>query len=406
MLLTRRHLLTLIGGATAASLLPLSLGATREAFALGSDRFVGGVWRELAGKRLGLLTNQTGLLSNGTPLMTVLHRHAGVKLRALFSPEHGLYGTHAADERVGTQQGPSGVPVFSLYGTTRKPTPAMLDDIDVILVDIQDVGARTYTYISTLALLMQAAGEQKKAIWVLDRPNPIGGTMVEGPVLEPSCSSFIGLYPLAMRHGMTIGEVATFYRDFCGISVDLTVVPMSGYDRSMLWSQTHLRWIPTSPHVPSWETAFFYLTTGPLGAAGINGGIDTPTPFAYALHPRIDADALALDLIARDLPGLAVTPVILRPTTGYWEGKSLNGVRLHLVDPTRYETIGTALALVAAFQRLAPNALFGGAGLDHAWGTTAFREAIRERRPIEELQASWQSRLTAFLDQRRRVLIY
>ncbi|MBV9104365.1 MAG: DUF1343 domain-containing protein, partial [Candidatus Eremiobacteraeota bacterium] len=218
---------------------------------LGNEVLLRESWRDLAGRAVGLVTNQTGVTSQLEPLVDALRRNPAVRLRALYAPEHGLRGDRPAGSSVGSYVDErTALPVYSLYGATRRPSAAMLSAIDVLLFDIQDVGARPYTYVSTMAEVMQAAKMFDKAVWVLDRPNPIGGTVVEGPVLEPAFSSFIGLYPIAMRHGMTIGELAQMFNDRFGIGCTLRVVAMREYRRKMLWPETRLAWVQTSPNIP------------------------------------------------------------------------------------------------------------------------------------------------------------
>lgn len=403
--LTRAEACSLFVGACATAFLPRV--ATAAPLELGCDRFIASAWTELRGKRLGLVTNQTGLLSSGASLIDALAQNPAIRLRALFAPEHGLRGTYGAGLTVRAGKDPvTRLPVFSLYGKTRRPTPAMLAEIDVLLFDIQDVGARTYTYISTLALVMRAAAALGKSVWVLDRPNPIGGRIVEGPVLEPAFSSFIGLYPLPMRHGMTIGEIAHLYRDAFGIACDLRVIPMRNYARSMLWSDIGLRWVPTSPNMPHFSTAVTYLSTGPLGSAGINNGVGSPAPFEFALAPGLDGEALATALNARALEGIHFTPASWTPRKGYWREKDLTGVRLHVREPHHYYSVRAALEILAALRSIAPQTLRYSFGWDKVWGTDSLRIMLQRGLAPEAMLAYWQPRLKAFIAEREQALIY
>src|ERR1700722_5323176 len=226
---------------------------------LGDDVFVSEGWRELRGRTVGVVTNQTGVTSQLETIVDAIHRNPEISLRAIYSPEHGLRGDQPAAAYVPSYvDAKTGLPVYSLYGATRKPSAAMLEGIDVILFDIQDVGDRAYTYISTLAYVMQAAKAHGKTVWVLDRPNPIGGTVVEGPVLDPAFSSFIGLYALPIRHGLTVGELTAMYNAHFGIGCSLRVIAMEGYTRAMLWPDTGLGWVQTSPNIPEWDTTLVY----------------------------------------------------------------------------------------------------------------------------------------------------
>jgi uncharacterized protein YbbC (DUF1343 family) len=404
-ILTRAQACSLFVGACATPFLPCA--ATAAPFELGCDRFIESAWMELRGKRLGLVTNQTGLLSSGESLIDALTRNPAIRLHALFSPEHGLRGTHGAGLTVRDgKDAATGLPIYSLYGKTRQPTPAMLAGIDVLIFDIQDVGARTYTFISTLALVMQAAAALGKSVWVLDRPNPIGGRIVEGPVLEPAFSSFIGLYPLPMRHGMTIGEIARLYRARFGIACDLRVIPMRNYARSMLWSDTGLRWIPTSPHMPHLSTALVYLSTGPLGAAGINNGVASSTPFELALAPELDGNALAATLNARSLEGIHFTPASWTPQSGYWRGKELTGVRLNVTEVHRFYSVRTAVEILSAVRSIAPRTLRYSSGWDKVWGTDSLRIMLQRGVAPEAMLAHWQPRLKTFITEREGALLY
>ncbi len=252
---------------------------------LGDEVFLTQTWRELNGRRVGVITNQTGVTSRLVTLVDAMRRNPAIKLSAIYAPEHGFRGDRTAGSYVPSYtDAATRLPVYSLYGPTRHPSEAMLHDVDVLLFDIQDVGSRAYTFISTMAYGMQSAAAQGKEFWVLDRPNPVGST-VEGPVLEPAESSFIGLYPIAMRHGMTVGELARLFNDHFGIGVKLRVISMRDYTRTMVWPDTGLQWVPSSPNIPTWQTTFPYLCTGLIDSSGVNGGVGTTKPFFYAGGP-------------------------------------------------------------------------------------------------------------------------
>ena len=374
---------------------------------LGNDRFIASAWATLRAKRLGLVTNHTGLLSTGESLIDAIKRNPALDLRALYAPEHGLRGTHAAGTTVASSRDEkTGLPIYSLYGKHKRPSAAMLADVDVLLFDIQDVGARTYTYISTLAMVMQAAAAEGKSVWVLDRPNPIGGTWIEGPVLDPKFSSFIGLYPMPMRHGMTIGEIARLYRRSFGIDCDLEVVTMRNYGRTMLWSDTGLPWVPTSPHIPHFSTALVYLATGPLGGGGLDNGVGSSLQFDIAVAPALDGTALAAALNARKLEGVTFTPIAWRPQTGYYSSKTLTGVKLDVTQAHRFHSVRTAIEILAAVRTISPRTLHFDEGFDRDWGTDSLRIMLQKNISVEAMLRQWRPRMDVFLAQRQDALLY
>ncbi|MGH7727879.1 MAG: exo-beta-N-acetylmuramidase NamZ family protein [Vulcanimicrobiaceae bacterium] len=376
---------------------------------LGGDRFLAEDWRELAGRGVGLVTNQTGHTSAGVPLVDAIRHNPAIALRALYAPEHGLRGDQPAGHYVPSYLDPATqLPVYSLYGPTRKPTAAMLAGIDVLLFDIQDVGDRTYTFISTLAEVMAAAQAFGKSVWVLDRPNPLGGAIVEGPVLEPRFASFIGLYPLPIRHGLTIGEVAQLYRTHFGIDCDLRVLAMDGYSRAMFWPETGLWWVPTSPKIPTWETAFVYPATGLLAQAGINNATETATPFFEAGAYQLDGAQLARYLQARDVPGIDFAPALWTPEAGFWQGKTLSGVRLAVVDRAAYRAVRTAVEILCAVRAIAPDHLVirNPLGLARDWGTDSLRRGLLAGQSPDEILAAWEPHTRTFVAERGDVLLY
>jgi uncharacterized protein YbbC (DUF1343 family) len=282
--------------------------------------FLNQTWRELGGRRVGIITNQTGVTSKLESMVDAIRRNPSIHFSAIYAPEHGFRGDRTAGSYVPSYvDETTGLPVYSLYGPTRHPSEAMLHEVDVLLFDIQDVGSRAYTFISTMAYAMQSAAAQGKEFWVLDRPNPVGGALVEGPVLEPSQESFIGLYPIAMRHGMTVGELAQLYNEHFNIGAKLRVIAMQQYRRTMIWPDTGLQWVPSSPNIPTWQTTFPYLCTGLIDNAGVNGGVGTTKPFFYAGGPELDGDALANHLNARNLPGVYFRSASWSPIAGILE---------------------------------------------------------------------------------------
>jgi uncharacterized protein YbbC (DUF1343 family) len=292
----------------------------------------------LKNKRVGLITNPTAVDHNYSTTTDLLFNASGVKLVALYGPEHGVRGDMSAGEQVGTTIDPvTKLPVFSLYGKTRKPTSEMLKGIDILVYDIQDIGSRSYTYISTLGLAMEAAAENNIPFVVLDRPNPLGGIRMEGAVTRPSFMSFVSQYPVPYIHGLTVGELASFINGegllHNGIKCDLTVIRMNGWKRSMMFEDTGLPWIPTSPHIPHSITAFYYPATGIVGELYVvNIGVGYTLPFQLFATEWTDADSLAESLNNLELEGVYFRPVHYRPYYSVLQGQVIHGVQLHLIN--------------------------------------------------------------------------
>jgi uncharacterized protein YbbC (DUF1343 family) len=395
--------------ATAAALTaPALAGTVREpAITLGDDLFVRDVWRELRGRAIGIVTNPSGVLSSGQALVDAVHANPRITVKALFGPEHGIRGVATAGSSVASSiDGQTGLPVYSLYGATRHPTAAMLEGIDVILFDIQDVGARPYTYVSTMAYVMESAAQYGKEVWVLDRPNPTGGVLIDGPVLDPKFKSFIGLYPIPERHGMTVGELARLFNDHFGIGAKLRVIPMQGWTREMLWADTGLNWIPTSPNIPYALTALVYLATGLIDEAGVNNGIHTDRPFEYAGGWQYDAVALAAALNARAIPGVRFLPQTWAPRAGFWAGKTLAGAWLSITDPHAFPNVRTAVEILAAARAQGKLHVAHAANMDRDWGTDSVRLALLEGASPDAIVAAWEPGLRAFRALRQKYLLY
>ena len=301
------------------------------------------------GKRVGLITNATGVDSQLRRTVDILNEK--VNLVALFAPEHGLRGNVAAGAPVPHEiDAKTGLPIYSLHGETRKPTAAMLKEVDVLAFDIQDIGTRSYTYIYTMAYAMQRARELNKTFVVFDRPNPVGGERVEGGLLKPAYSSFIGLYPIPIRHGLTVGELARLFNEEFAIGVNLVVVPMQGWQRSMQLAQTRLPWVMTSPNIPTPDSALVYSGTGLFGGSNVSEGIGTTRPFELVGAPWLDGQKLANLLNVQRLPGVYFRPVHFTPQWGKYQGRVCNGVQLHITDPRQFSTVLVGLRLLDAIR--------------------------------------------------------
>jgi len=302
----------------------------------------------LRGMRVGLITNHTGIDRAGNPTVDLLRSAPGLTLTAIFTPEHGLRGT--ADEKIGDEQY-HGIPVFSLYGERRKPSPGQLANVDALVFDIQDIGTRFYTYISTMGLAMEAAAESKKKFVVLDRVNPIGGDVVEGPLLEGKID-FVGWHPLPIRHGKTVGELAKIFQGIRPIDVDLTVIPVQGWKREQWQDEAGLPWVNTSPNIRSLRAAALYPGIGLMERA-ISVGRGTATPFEILGAPYIDGAALIR--AAGKLPGVSLTPVRFTPTASTHQGEECGGVRITITDRRALRSVSVGLAIASALARLYPD---------------------------------------------------
>ncbi|HEY4433292.1 MAG TPA: DUF1343 domain-containing protein [Candidatus Cybelea sp.] len=395
-----------LGTAAVAPALAESLPPAR--IELGNEVFLRRAWRDLGGRAIGLITNQSGVTSQLESIVDATLRQGKVRVKAIYAPEHGFRGDRNAGASVASYIDPqTHLPVYSLYGASKHPSAQMLDGVDVMCFDIQDVGSRAYTYISTMAYAMQGAKQFNKEFWVLDRPNPIGGA-VEGPVLEPPYESFIGLYPIAMRHGMTIGELAGLFNDHFGIGAKLRVVRMTGWAHSMIWPDTRLQWVATSPNIPDWQTTFVYPGTGLLDSAGINNGSGYTKPFFLAGALAIDGSKLAARLNARNLPGVWFRPAAWTPYVGFWKGRELTGVELMVFDPRRFAAVRSAVEILVAIRDLFPRAIEVAsiAGLDRDWGTDSIRQNLLAGKSAREILDQWAPAVASFDSLRRRYLLY
>lgn len=406
--MNRRHFLASAAAVTVAPAISQAASLPRSPVTLGNEIFLNQAWRELRGRGVGIITNQTGVTSRLQSVVDAVRRNPDIALRALYAPEHGLRGDRPAGAYVASYiDALTHLPVYSLYGPTRHPSTAMLQGVDVLLFDIQDVGSRAYTYVSTMAYAMEAAKEHDKEIWILDRPNPIGD-VVEGPVLDPAFTSFIGLYPIAMRHGMTVGELAKLFNEHFGIGAKLRVVPMRGYDRSMIWPDTRLQWVQSSPNIPDWQTTFVYVCTGLIDNAGINNGTGFTKPFFYAGAAGLDAGALCDRLNSRALPGVYFRPASWSPIAGFWKDRELSGAELVVFDPRVFLGVRTAVEILTAVRDVAPHVIHraDAAALDRDWGTNSLRMPLLEGRSATEILEAWIAGVDNFRAIRAKYLLY
>jgi len=372
-----------------------------------------GLYNEVfEGRRLGIVTNHTAYDSDGRFIVDVFRSMDGVKVTALFSPEHGLWGTERDGKKIDSQTHPVyNLPVYSLYGKTQKPTSDMLRNIDVLVFDIQDIGARFYTYIYTMSLAMEAAAENSKTFVVLDRPNPINGVSVEGNILEPVQASFVGLYPIPVRNGMTAGELAKLFNGqgwLAGsIKAELVVIPMEGWRRRMWYDQTGLRFIKTSPNIPDIETAAIYPGLCLLEGTNVSEGRGTTMPFRQFGAPWIDSKLLAERLNALNLPAMRFEPVSFTPISSKYKSQECHGVRIIVSDRDRLEPYFSGIRIVNEICRMYPDQLKWRAGhFDRLCGTSKIRNAITGNSSLDALRNKWRKELESFLKIRAGYLIY
>ena len=362
----------------------------------------------IANRRLGLVSSASGVLRDLTSTLEALRRAPGVTLAALFGPEHGFFAAIPDGLKFDTQvDARTGLPVYSLYGARQKPTPAMLADLDALVFDIQPVGVRFYTYIATLLYVMQAAEERGIPLIVCDRPNPIGGQIIEGPLLQPGFESFVGPGPLPMRHGMTIGELARLYQIAWEVDCQLTVVPCQGWQRAMWFDETGLVWVPPSPGMPKLETAVVYPGMCLLEGTNLSEGRGTGTPFEVAGAPWIDAWALAEALNALSLPGVKFRPTHFQPTDSKWRGEACAGVQVHVLERTTFRPVTAALHLIATVKSHHPAEFAWRAPhFDRLAGTDRVRQQLDAGAPVAEIMAPWPTERAAFEAGRAQVLLY
>jgi uncharacterized protein YbbC (DUF1343 family) len=367
-------------------------------------------YRQLDGRKVGLITNHTGRSRDGTTTVERLNQAKNVNLVALFSPEHGFEGKLDVSKIGDTRDPATGLQVYSLYGETRKPTPEMLAEIDTLVFDIQDIGARFYTYISTMGEAMTAAAEhstpdKKIRFVVLDRPNPIGGVAVAGPMLDRGKESFVGWHRLPVRHGMTIGELALLLKDERKLDLDLLVIECEGWRRSGLWDATGLTWVNPSPNMRSLTQALLYPGIGLLETTNVSVGRGTDTPFEVVGAPWIDARNLAAELMAARVPGVTFVPIEFEPTSSKFAGKPCGGINIVITDRERFEPLRTGFEIAATLRRLYPET-WEAQSYQRLLGNERTLQALLDGQSADKIDAIAQEGLSQFLRRRERHLLY
>ncbi|MEY8732445.1 DUF1343 domain-containing protein [Peribacillus frigoritolerans] len=363
----------------------------------------------LSGKKVGLITNPTGIDSKLTSIVDLLHDDPDINLTALFGPEHGVRGDAQAGASVEYYiDEKTGLPVYSLYGKTKKPTPEMLKDVEVLVFDIQDVGTRYYTYIYTMAYAMEAAKENDIPFIVLDRPNPQGGESVDGPVLEPEFSSFVGLYPIPLKHGMTVGELATLFNKEFKIGADLKVIKMKGWKRDMDYDDTGLPFVLPSPNMPTVSTTFVYPATGLIEGTNVSEGRGTTKPFELIGAPYINSDELAGKLNALRLPGVKFRAASFTPTFSKHAGKLSHGVEIYITDREEFKAVPTGLYIIKTIQDLYPGdfEFLAANNFNLLIGNGWIMSRIKEGSTVNEILKEYQVKQDAFKKVRKNYLLY
>lgn len=384
--------------------------------ALGSERLLDS--GTLAGRRVGIVCNPASIDGEFRHVADRLAAETRVRLAALFGPQHG-FRSDVQENMIETGHGRDEirrVPVYSLYSETREPTAAMLGDLDVLVIDLQDVGTRIYTYVYTMANCLRAARRHGVKVIVCDRPNPIGGVAVEGPMLERGFESFVGLYPIPMRHGMTIGELARLFNEHFGIGADLEVETMEGWNRGMYGDQTGLPWVLPSPNIPTLDSAVVYPGTVLFEGTNVSEGRGTTRPFELVGAPWVVAEPFADAMNRLDLPGVRFRPALFEPTFHKHAKTSCGGCQVHVLDRETFRAVETGVALVGTF-RAGDTSRFEWREppyeyedeklpIDILAGSSELREQIDAGMPAREIARSWQAAVAEFENVRRRFLLY
>jgi len=358
----------------------------------------------LRGKHVGLITNHTGVDSQGRSTAELLSHAPSVQLVALFSPEHGLAGRK--DEKVPSSKDPStGLPVYSLYGETRRPTDEMLNGIDALVFDVQDAGVRFYTYTATMAYCMEEAAKRKIAFFVLDRPNLLGGEIIEGPILDADKTNFVGYYSLPVRYALTIGELAQFFNAENHIGADLHVITMRNWHRNYFFESTGIKWIPPSPNLRTIKGSILYPGIEILQSAGVSVGRGTQTPFEEFGAPWMNGDEVAAALNARNLPGVRFAGQLFIPIAGLYSGQRCGGVSIKITDRFKVRSMRMGLEIAAILEKLYPKQ-FEVSKMIELVGNADSMQQLQSGVPPEKIVQSWSESLTAFDQIRRKYFLY
>ena len=400
--------------------------SSKEVVNTGIDVLESNGFKQLQGKKIGLVTNPSGVNNKLVSTVDILANAPGVELVALYGPEHGVRGDIHAGDKVSDDVDPkTGVPVYSLYGKTRKPSPEMLKDVDAIVYDIQDNGCRSFTFISTLGLLMEAAAENGKEVIVLDRPNPLGGNKVEGNLVEAGNFSFVSQFEIPYLYGLTVGELAKMLNEegmLKGekgtndtiVKCNLTVVPMEGWSRDMVYTDTKLPWVLPSPHMPQAETSYYYPATGILGELGyMSIGVGYTLPFQMVAAQWINAAEFADALNALALPGVTFRPINVKPFYSVGKGENMGGVQIYITDYEKAHLTSIQFYIMQEIARMYPehevmaNANTGRFRMfDLVSGTNFIREKFTETKQYKDIEAYWNKDVESFKQKSAKYYLY
>jgi uncharacterized protein YbbC (DUF1343 family) len=383
---------------------------------LGTDRLLAS--DRLDGRRIGVVCNPASVDASLRHIADRLLTHPSATLTAIFGPQHG-FRSDVQDNMIETRHAHDAVrrvPVYSLYSETREPTPEMLRDLDLLVIDLQDVGVRIYTYIYTMANCLKAARKQGLSVIVCDRPNPIGGAQVEGMMLVPGFESFVGMYPIPMRHGMTIGELARLFNDEFGLGADLEVIPMEGWRRDSYFDATGLTWIISSPNIPTTDTTTVYPGGVLFEGTNVSEGRGTTRPFELLGAPWVVAEPFADGMNRRQLPGVFFRPALFEPTFHKHAGKGCAGCQVHVLDRQTFKPVEAGVALIEAFRASNPDEFrwkdppyeyeLERKPIDCLAGSSALREQIEAGVTARDIARSWEGPVGAFMKIRERFLLY
>lgn len=376
---------------------------------------------QLRGKRVGLITNPSGVDNELRSTIDILHEAPEVELVALYAPEHGVRGDIYAGEKVTTYTDPAtGIPVYSIYGNGHKPSPEMLKDVDVLVYDIQDNGCRSFTFISTMGKAMEAAAENDIPFVVLDRPNPLGGKKVEGNLVEDDCRSFVSLYPIPYLYGLTPGELALYLKNEGLLenhaNPSLQVIPMKGWERDMTFAETGMPWVLPSPHVPTPESAIYYPASGIVGELNyLNIGVGYTEPFKLFTAPWIDAQKLSARMNALNLPGIKFRPIYIKPFYGFAKGENCQGVEIFVTDPDEARLALLNFYIMQELAEMYPDHKAfaeGGADpkrfnmFDKVVGSKQIRQRFAKNHKVADIEEYWNKDTDKFRDSSSRYYIY